>query len=66
MYGAVEDPYRYKNSTALVNKLDLRTQDGLDAFEAKISSARADEPLLEGNLDFAHLRDPSSPVPGRS
>jgi cell filamentation protein len=54
MYDAAEDPYRYKNSTALVNKLDLRTQDGLDAFEAEISSAHADEPLPEGNLDFAH------------
>jgi len=46
MYDAVEDPYTYKNSTVLVNKLDQRTQDGLDAFEAEISSARADEPLI--------------------
>jgi cell filamentation protein len=54
MYDAVEDPYTYKNSTVLMNKLDLRTQDELDAFEAEISSARADEPLPEGDLDFVH------------
>jgi cell filamentation protein len=54
MYDAVEDPYTYKNSTVLVNKLDLRTQDELDAFEAEISSARAEEPLPEGMLDFPH------------
>jgi cell filamentation protein len=54
MYDAVEDPYTYKNSTVLVNRLDLRTQAEPDAFEAEISSARADEPLLEGALDFLH------------
>ena len=54
MYDAVEDPYTYKNSTVLVNKLDLRTQGELDAFEAEIASARAEEPLPEGALDFAH------------
>jgi cell filamentation protein, protein adenylyltransferase len=56
MYDAIEDPYTYKNSTVLVNKLDLREQAELDAFEAEISSARADEPLPEGNLDFAHYK----------
>lgn len=54
MYDAVEDPYTYKNSTVLKNKLDLRTQADLDAFEAEISSARAEEPLPEGMLDFEH------------
>jgi hypothetical protein len=56
MYDAIEDPYTYKNSTFLVNKLDLRTQGELEAFEAEISSARAEEPLPEGMLDFAHYR----------
>jgi cell filamentation protein len=56
MYDAIEDPYTYKNSTVLVNKLDLRTQEELDAFEAEISSARAEEPLPAGALDFAHYR----------
>lgn len=45
MYDATDDPYTYENSTVLVNKLDLREQAELDAFEAEISSARADEPL---------------------
>ncbi len=54
MYDAVEDPYTYKNSTVLKNKLDLRIQADLDAFEAEISSARAEEPLPEGTLDFKH------------
>lgn len=56
MYDAIDDPYTYENSTVLVNKLDLREQAELDAFEAEISSARADEPLPEGNLDFAHYK----------
>src|SRR5215813_13265691 len=56
MYDAVVDPYTYTNSTVLKNKLDLRTQVELDAFETEISSARAEEPLPEGALDFAHYR----------
>ena len=32
MYDAIEDPYTYKNSTVLVNKLDLRSQAELEAF----------------------------------
>jgi cell filamentation protein len=54
MYDAVDDPYTYENSTVLINKLDLRDQAELDEFEAEISSARANEPLPEGNLDFTH------------
>jgi cell filamentation protein len=54
MYDAVDDPYTYENSTVLINKLDLRDQAELDDFEAEITSARANEPLPEGNLDFAH------------
>jgi cell filamentation protein len=56
MYDAIEDPYTYKNSTVLVNKLDLRNQVELDAFEAEISSARAEEPLPEGSIDFEHYK----------
>jgi cell filamentation protein len=56
MYDAVDDPYTYENSTIPVNKLDLREQAKLEAFEAEITSARADEPLPEGNLDFAHYK----------
>jgi cell filamentation protein len=55
MYDATDDPYTYKDSTVLVNKLDLRDQAELDDFEAEITNARAGEPLPEGNLDFAHF-----------
>jgi cell filamentation protein len=56
MYDAVDDPYTYPNSTVLVNRLDLRSQDELEAFEGEISSARAEEPLPDGLLDFAHYK----------
>jgi cell filamentation protein len=56
MYDAIDDPYTYADSTVLVNKLDLRAQAELDAFEAEISSARAEEPLPEGTLDFPHYK----------
>src|SRR5947209_7339058 len=56
MYDAIEDPYTYKNSTVLVNKLDLRSQAELEAFEAEISSARAEEPLPDGSMDFEHYK----------
>jgi cell filamentation protein len=54
MYDAADDPYTYENSTVLINRLDLRDQGELDDFEAEITSARANEPLPEGNLDFVH------------
>jgi cell filamentation protein len=56
MYDAIEDPYTYKNSTVLVNKLDLRDQVDLDAFEAEISNARAEEALPDGSMDFEHYK----------
>jgi cell filamentation protein len=56
MYDAINDPYTYEDSTVLVNKLDLRDQTELDAFEAEISSARAEEPLPDGILDFPHYK----------
>lgn len=56
MYDAIDDPYTYDNSTVLVNRLDLRSQTELDAFEAEISTARAEEPLPEGALDFSHYK----------
>jgi cell filamentation protein, protein adenylyltransferase len=56
VYNAIDDPYTYENSTVLVNKLGLRSQAELDAFETEISSARAEEPLPEGALDFNHYK----------
>ncbi len=54
MYDAIDDPYTYENSTVLINKLDLRDQYALEAYEAEISNARSDEPLPGGDLDFSH------------
>jgi len=45
MYDAVADPYCYPGTTVLINKLDLRDQRQLDAFEAEITSQRATESL---------------------
>jgi cell filamentation protein len=56
MYDAIEDPYTYKNSTVLINELDLQNHAELEAFEVEISSARAEEPLPDGSLDFAHYQ----------
>ncbi|HLJ01307.1 MAG TPA: hypothetical protein VKT76_16470 [Bradyrhizobium sp.] len=56
MYDAIADPYTYENSTVLVNKLGLREQAELDAFETEISAARALEALPEGALDFQHFK----------
>jgi cell filamentation protein len=54
MCDAIDDPYTYENSTVLINRLDLRNQDDLDAYEAEISSARSGEPLPEGVFNFEH------------
>ncbi len=37
MYDAVVDPYCYPGTTVLINKLNLRYQKQLDAFEAEIT-----------------------------
>ncbi len=54
MYDAVVDPYCYPGTTILINKLDLRDQRQLDAFEKEIASQRASEPLPIGYFDTAH------------
>jgi cell filamentation protein len=56
MYEATDDPYCYPGTSVLKNRLDLRTQSELDAFEAMITMQRADEPLPAGRLDYAHYR----------
>jgi cell filamentation protein len=56
MYDAVEDPYCYPGTTVLKNKLNLTNQAELDAFEAEITSQRAEEPLPSGRLGYAHYR----------
>jgi cell filamentation protein len=56
MYRAVDDPYCYPGSSVLRNRLDLRTQAELDAFETFITAQRADEPLPRGRLSYRHYR----------
>jgi len=54
MYAAGADPYCYKGTAVLKNKLKLRDPGQLAAFEAEISAQRADEPLPPGELDRNH------------
>lgn len=56
MYDAVADDYCYPGTTVLKNKLDLTDAEELDAFEAEVSDARADEELPAGDLDFKHFK----------
>jgi cell filamentation protein len=56
MYPAIDDPYCYPGTTVLVNKLGLRSQRELDAFESEISLQRAAESLPSGRLSFTHYR----------
>jgi cell filamentation protein len=54
MYDAEEDSYCYPGTTVLINKLDLRNQDELSAFELEISNQRANEPLPIGLYSPTH------------
>ncbi|MDE2265576.1 MAG: Fic family protein [Alphaproteobacteria bacterium] len=56
MYDAVADPYRYPGMTVLKNLLDIQDEEKLRAFEAALSTARADEPLPTGRFGVAHYR----------
>jgi cell filamentation protein len=56
MYDAVADPYCYPGTTVLINKLGLRDQARLDAFEAEITTQRAVEPFPAGRLSYSHYR----------
>lgn len=54
MYDSGYDPYRYPGTSILRNRLNLRDQAQLDAFEALITAHRAEEPLPSGRLGAAH------------
>lgn len=56
MYEAADDPYCYPGTGILKNRLNLRKQADLDAFEAEITAQRAAEPLPAGQLGYAHYR----------
>jgi cell filamentation protein len=55
-YDAFEDPYTYKRSDCLKNRLGLRDPDRLQAFELEMSTLRAQEPLPGGHFRPAHYR----------
>lgn len=55
-YDAFDDPYAYKGTETLKNKLGLRRPADLEAFELEMSTLRSREPLPSGALDSRHLR----------
>jgi cell filamentation protein len=54
MYDSGPDPYCYPGTSVLKNRLDLRDQAQLDAFEALITAQRSEEPLPPGRLNYPH------------
>lgn len=56
MYEAINDPYCYRGTNVLRNKLGIREAEQLTAFEEEISKARAGEPLPPGRLTPTHYR----------
>lgn len=55
-YDATDDPLCYPGTTVLRNKAGLTDQGDLDQFEQLMFLSRAEEPLPEGALDYAHYR----------
>ncbi len=55
-YGAFDDPYLYKGTQVLKNRLGIRDPAELQAFEVEMSSLRADEPLPVGRFDAEQYR----------
>ena len=56
MYADVPDPYCYPGTTVLINRLGLRDQAQLDAFEAEVTAERAAQSLPAGRFGYAHYR----------
>ena len=56
MYESTPDPYCYPGTAILRNRLGLRDQAKLDAFETLITAQRGEEPLPAGRLGQAHYR----------
>lgn len=56
MYAAFDDPYCYKGTAVLKNRLGLRDQTDLDAFEADATAQRFAEPLPAGRFTLTHYR----------
>jgi cell filamentation protein len=56
VYEAIADPYCYRGTSVLRNRLGLRDQEALDAFEAEATAQRFSEPLPIGRFGMAHYR----------
>jgi len=53
-YDAFDDPYAYKGTQTLKNRLGLRDPVQLEAFELEMTALRANEALPAGEFDPAH------------
>ncbi|MBX3453170.1 Fic family protein [Ferrovibrio sp.] len=56
-YDAFEDPYLYRGTNTLRNRLGLRDPAQLEAAELELSSLRAEEPLPSGRFSSTHYRN---------
>lgn len=56
MYAVEDDPYCYPGTAVLRNAFDIRDSQILEDLESELTTARADEPLPDGELDEAHFR----------
>lgn len=55
-YDAFDDPYSYKGTDTLKNKLGLRDPALLESFESEMTILRANEPLPDGQYDVRHYK----------
>lgn len=55
-YDAFDDPYCYRGTAILRNKVGLRDAEALEAFELEMSTLRSEEPLPKGRFGPAHYR----------
>lgn len=55
-YEAFDDPYCYKGTDVLKNRLGTRDPAILEAFELEMTTLRAEEPLPNGRFGAAHYR----------
>lgn len=53
-YDVFDDPYCYKGTTVLKNKLGLRDQAQLTDYELEMTALRAREPFPDGGFDPSH------------
>jgi cell filamentation protein len=56
VYAVEDDPYCYPGTMVLRNVFDIRDGQVLEDIESELTTARADEPLPDGDLGEAHFR----------